>query len=147
MEVVTPGSHATYCFRVGGSGPDALPPSSPGAAAAPGAAGVVAAISNALVDLRFLREPIALPVERLAGGGARDYRRAVAEIPSLRTARAHFVGRIVHDDGWDGAVAEADRWVAAGSTGEWPGRSRQEARIGSIGETEDDDAGTTGAEE
>lgn len=147
MEVVTPGSHATYCFSVAGDGPDALPSGGVGSTAATGAAGIVAAISNALVDLRFLREPIALPVAALGTGGARDYRRAVAEIASLRTARAHFVGRIVHDDGWDGAVAEADRWVAGGATGEWPGRSRQEARIGSVGEAEDDDAGTTGAEE
>jgi hypothetical protein len=122
MEVASTGAHATYLFATRGSD----------------AAAVVGQVSEALVDLRFLREPIALPDDRLAAGGARDYRRTVAAIPSLRAARARFVGRVVHDDGWEAAVRDVLAFLAGpgAAGGTWPGRAAQESKVAAAGGAE-----------
>jgi hypothetical protein len=53
-------------------------------------------ISEALVDCRFLREPMALPADQLRLPKYLRYRLALAVLPSLAWARSRFVARIVH---------------------------------------------------
>ena len=128
LELVSAGAHATYCFR-------ARPRSDhPGGATDPAAAAVmVAAVSDALVDARFLREPIALPDARLATPEFRRYRLALAALPSLAAARAAFVARLVHRDEvtWSAALDDLVAWHDAcrDDTAPWPGRGAQEAAI------------------
>ncbi len=80
MELVSEGAHATYCFRVlprasyAGQAPAAMRPALDGA---------VASISQTLLDIRFLREPIGLPDAALASPDYLRYRLAIAELPSL----------------------------------------------------------------
>jgi hypothetical protein len=135
MELVSAGAHATYFFRVmpraqykGG------PPEKLGAAAAR----AVRDISEALVDCRFLREPMALPPEQLALPRNLRYRLALRVLPSLATARSRFVARVAHTDpeAWAGAVAELVRWhgSARDEAAEWPGRKAQETAIEDGGE-------------
>lgn len=88
MELVSEGAHATYVFRTGGD-----------------AARAVSAISEALVDARFLREPMSLPDEQLARAEHLRYRLALRALPSLAAARDAFVTRLIH--------AEPDAWVAS----------------------------------
>lgn len=126
MELVSAGSHATYLFRVvarasfGGS----LPAGALEAA--------VADVSEALIDARFLREPMALPAARLAEPGGLRYRLALASLPTLAAARARFVARVVHRDvdGWRQAVEDLVVWhgAARDEAAEWPGRGAQDAR-------------------
>ena len=99
MELVSEGAHATYLFRVvpRAAFTGTLPPGALEAA--------VADVSEALIDARFLREPIALPAARLAEPEALRYRLALAALPSLAAARARFVARLVHRD--------AESWTAA----------------------------------
>jgi hypothetical protein len=76
LELLSEGARASYCFRAGpratyAGGAD------PAGIDAAAAARAVARISAALVDARFLREPIALPDERLATAEAVRYRLAL----------------------------------------------------------------------
>ena len=128
MELVTPGAHATYCFRV------VLPSRYAGGPPDVDVAGaVVAELSGALVDLRFLREPIALPAARLATPAGLRYRLAIAALPSLAAARARFVARLVHRDpeSWEAALDDLVAWHGAcrDDAAVWPGRAAQEAEI------------------
>ena len=134
LELVTAGAHATYFYRVmpraqyKGEPPDRL-----GIAAEQ----AVRDISEALVDCRFLREPMALPADQLRLPKYLRYRLALAVLPSVAWARARFVARIVHRDpaGWSAAVADLNRWHASArdEAAEWPGRATQESQISAAG--------------
>jgi len=138
LELVSGGAHATYLFRVvpratrgpGDPGPHAL-------------AACVADLSDALVDARFLREPMAMPADRLAAPDARRYRLALAAIPSLAAARRRFVARIVHADAltWAAALDDLVAWHdgCRDEDAVWPGRAGQEAAVSSA--AADDGAG------
>lgn len=130
LELVSPGAHATYLFRVvaradyRGQGPGDLVDEMTGAARA---------ISEALVDGRFLREPMALPEEQLATSRHARYRLALAAIPSLAEARRRFVARLIHDDAtrWSAALDALIAWhaTARDEAAVWPGRVTEEAAI------------------
>ena len=134
LELVTAGAHATYFFRVmpraqyKGEPPEKL-----------GIAGeqAVRDVSEALVDCRFLREPMALPADQLRLPEYLRYRLALAVLPSLAWARGRFVGRIVHRSPatWSAAVADLIRWhsTAKDEAAEWPGRAAQESAISQAG--------------
>jgi hypothetical protein len=141
LELVSAGAHATYFYRVmpraqyRGEPPERL-----------GIAGeqAVRDISEALVDCRFLREPMALPADQLRLPKYLRYRLALAVLPSLAWARSRFVARIVHRDpaGWSAAVADLIRWhsTAHDEAAEWPGRAAQESAISAAGGDGSDDA-------
>ena len=130
MELVSEGAHATYLFRVvpralyGGSAPQGMRPAVEAA---------VAGVSTALVDARFLREPIGLPDDQLAAPAYARYRLALAALPSLAAARRMFVARLVHRDaaGWSAALDDLVRWHAGArdDAAAWPGRTAQEGAI------------------
>ena len=134
LELVTAGAHATYFYRVmpraqyKGETPDKL-----GIAAEQ----AVRDISEALVDCRFLREPMALPADQLRLPEYLRYRLALAVLPSLAWARGRFVARIVHRSpaAWSAAVADLIRWhsTAKDEAAEWPGRAAQESAISAAG--------------
>lgn len=132
LELVSQGAHATYCFRTvprdayaGGSTPDGIDRAA--------AARAVRGISDALVDARFLREPIALPEEQLTTPEGIRYRLALRALPSLAAARAAFVARLVHRDeaSWAAALDDLIAWHAAcrDDAMAWPGRAAQEAEV------------------
>jgi hypothetical protein len=131
MELVTSGAHATYFFRVM---PRAQYKSEPPEKLGIAAEKAVRDISEALVDCRFLREPMALPADQLRLPKYLRYRLALAVLPSLVWARGRFVARIVHRDpaSWSAAVADLVRWhaTARDEAAEWPGRAAQESQIG-----------------
>lgn len=145
LELVTAGAHATYFFRVM---PRAQykgePPEKLGVAAEK----AVRDVSEALVDCRFLREPMALPADQLQLPKYLRYRLALAVLPTLAWARARFVARVVHRDpaSWSAAVADLVRWhaTATDEAAEWPGRAAQEAQITEAGG--DDADGEAGGE-
>ena len=150
LELVSAGAHATYLFRVkpratyGGEPPENL-----GTAAEQ----AVRDISEGLVDIRFLREPMALPADQLRLPEYLRYRLALAVLPSLAWARARFVARVVHRDpaSWSAAVADLIRWhaTARDEAAEWPGRAAQESQIsaaGGDGGSADDGAADGGAD-
>ena len=149
LELVTAGAHATYFFRVMPRAEyKGEPPERLGIAAEQ----AVRDISEALVDIRFLREPMALPADQLRLPQYLRYRLALAVLPSLAWARARFVARIVHRDpaSWSAAVADLIRWhgTARDEAAEWPGRAAQEAQIsaaGGDGGGDDDGGGASGA--
>ena len=127
MELVSEGAHATYLFRV-------VPRVAfPGSLPAGALESAVADVSEALIDARFLREPTALPAARLAEADALRYRLALAALPSLATARARFVARLVHRDAdsWGAALRDVIAWhgAARDDAAEWPGRAVQEDQI------------------
>ncbi len=134
LELVTAGAHATYFFRVmpraqyGGEPPEKLGISAEKA---------VRDISEALVDCRFLREPMALPDDQMRLPKNLRYRLALAVLPSLAWVRARFVARIVHRDAasWSAAVANLVAWhgSARDESAEWPGRAAQEAQVSAAG--------------
>lgn len=112
FELVSEGSHATYLFRVVSRG------AYRGQAPAELATELDAAafdVSESLIDTRFLREPIYLTSAALSQADYLRYRLAVAVLPSLRAARARFVGRLIHrdDDSWAKSLDEAIAWNAA----------------------------------
>jgi hypothetical protein len=147
LELVSAGSHATYFFRVmpraqyKGEPPDKL-----GIAAEQ----AVRDISEALVDCRFLREPMALPEDQMRLPENLRYRLALAVLPSLAMARRRFVARIVHrsEKSWAAAVANLIEWHAAArdETTEWPGRKAQESAISAAGGS-DADGDVSGADD
>lgn len=127
MELVSDGAHATYLFRV-------LPRASFAGSLPDGALeAAVADISEALLDARFLREPMALPAAQLAAPAALRYRLALAALPSLAAARRAFVARVAHRDpaSWEGALRDLVAWhaTARDDGAEWPGRAAEEAQI------------------
>jgi|GEM_PF-1541919 len=146
LELVTAGAHATYFYRVM---PRAQykgePPEKLGIAAEQ----AVRDISEALVDCRFLREPMALPADQLRLPKYLRYRLALAVLPTLAWARGRFVARIVHRDpaSWSAAVADLIRWhaTARDEAAEWPGRAAQEAAISQAGADDGDGGGDSGA--
>jgi hypothetical protein len=134
MELVSAGAHATYFYRA--------VPRADYRGEAPEKLGVEAEkavrdVSEALVDCRFLREPMALPAEQLALPKYLRYRLALAVLPSLALARSRFVARVVHSDpaAWSAAVADLVRWhgSARDEAAEWPGRKAQESQIAAAG--------------
>jgi hypothetical protein len=145
LELVTAGAHATYFYRVmpraqyKGERPEQL-----GVAAEM----AVRDISEALVDSRFLREPMALPADQLRLPKYLRYRLALAVLPTLAWARARFVARVVHKDpaSWSSAVADLIAWhaTAKDEAAEWPGRSAQEAQVSAA--EGDDGADETGSD-
>ena len=146
LELVTAGAHATYFFR---AMPRAQykgePPEKLGIAAEQ----AVRDISEALVDCRFLREPMALPEDQLRMPEYLRYRLALAVLPSLAMARHRFVARIVHrsEASWATAVASLIQWHAAAGddAAVWPGRASQESAISAAGgDGGDSDAGDSG---
>jgi hypothetical protein len=134
MELVTAGAHATYFFRVM---PRAQYKGEPPEKLGLWAQKAVRDVSEALVDIRFLREPMALPEDQMKLPKNLRYRLALAVLPSLLWARQRFVARIVHRDpaGWSGAVADLIRWHsgARDEAAEWPGRATQEKQISAAG--------------
>lgn len=128
LELVSEGAHATYCFQV------APRATYRGGIEAEAALATVEMISAALIDARFLREPIALPDDQLASPDGIRYRLALRALPSLAAARAAFVGRLVHRDeeSWGAALDDLVAWHAAcrDDEGRWPGRAAQEAAVG-----------------
>ncbi len=135
LELVSEGAHATYCFR-------AAPRASFSGRAGPAGIDAAAAermvnrISSALVDARFLREPIALPGPQLAAAEGARYRLALRAIPSLAAARADFVARLVHRsrEGWTAALADLIAWHTdcRDDAATWPGRSAQEGQVAEL---------------
>jgi hypothetical protein len=149
LELVSAGAHATYFYRVM---PRASyrgePPEKLGIAAEQ----AVRDISEALVDCRFLREPMALPDDQLRLPKYLRYRLALAVLPSLAWARSRFVARIVHKDAatWSAAVADLIEWhsTATDEAAVWPGRAAQEQAVeAAVGEAPEGDAGDAGAGE
>jgi hypothetical protein len=128
LELVSAGAHATYCFRVepraayggGEHAPEAL-------------LRAVLDVSEALLDARFLREPLAIPDARLVEPRHLRYRLALRALPGLATARARFVARIAHRDqeSWAEAVRDLVAWHGSvrDEGAEWPGRAAQEAAV------------------
>ena len=59
-------------------------------------------INRCMIDINFRREPIFLSEDKLDDPNCLQYRYAVAKMPSLRTMRTLFIGRIVHSsfDQW-----------------------------------------------
>jgi hypothetical protein len=53
-------------------------------------------INEALLDIRFRREPIYLTEANLVREDGRDYRYSVKRIPNLATLRPLFTGRVIH---------------------------------------------------
>ncbi|MCU0505778.1 MAG: hypothetical protein MUE82_08405 [Chloroflexi bacterium] len=141
LELVSEGAHATYCFR---AGPRAEHPGGPTDPAA--ASERARAVSEALIDARFLREPMALPDERLARPEGRRYRLALAALPSLAAARAAFVARLVHRDptSWSAALDDLIAWhdAARDERAAWPGRAAQEAMVDGAQRAAADDPGS-----
>ena len=147
LELVTAGAHATYFYRVLPRAQyNGEPPEKLGIAAEK----AVRDVSEALVDCRFLREPMALPADQLLLPKYLRYRLALAVLPSLAWARARFVARIVHRTpaSWSAAVADLVRWHATvkDEAAEWPGRAAQESQISEAGEGGDDAVGGDGGE-
>jgi hypothetical protein len=134
LELVTAGAHATYFYRVM---PRAQYKGEPPKRLGVAAEMAVRDVSEALVDCRFLREPMALPADQLRLPKYLRYRLALAVLPTLTWARARFVARVVHKDpaSWSAAVADLIRWhsTARDEAAEWPGRSAQEAQVSAAG--------------
>ena len=134
LELVTAGAHATYFYRVM---PRAQYKGEPPERLGVAAEMAVRDVSEALVDCRFLREPMALPADQLRLPKYLRYRLALAVLPTLAWARARFVARVVHKDpaSWSAAVADLIRWhsTARDEAAEWPGRSAQEAQVSAAG--------------
>jgi hypothetical protein len=132
FELVSEGAHATYVFRVVAR--DAYAGESP-AALRDAVEGAVRSVSAALIDGRFLREPMALPADQLASARNLSYRLALAALPSLAEARRRFVARLVHDDDarWAAALDDLIRWHGAirDEAATWPGRAAEEGAISS----------------
>jgi hypothetical protein len=128
LELVSEGAHATYCFRVGSRAAFVAGADDPAAAAA-----AVRTVSEALVDSRFLREPMALTDDALARPRYLRYRLALGALPSLAAARARFVARIVHRDdaSWAAALDDLIAWHAStrDDGAVWPGRAAQDAMV------------------
>jgi hypothetical protein len=49
-----------------------------------------------MIEINFRREPIYLTEKQLDSTEYTQYRFAIAKIPSLKTLREQFVGRVIH---------------------------------------------------
>jgi hypothetical protein len=145
LELVTAGAHATYFFRVV---PRTQYKGEPAEQLGIAAEKAVRDISEALVDCRFLREPMALPADQLRLPKYLRYRLALAVLPSLAWARSRFVARVVHRDAasWSAAVADLINWHSAATdeAAEWPGRAAQEKQVLAAGGDGGEDASDFG---
>jgi hypothetical protein len=130
LELVSKGAHATYLFRIA---PRAAYRSEP-PSGLEGRDAAAAEISAALIDARFLREPLALSADQLANARYLRYRLALAALPTLAAARRRFVARLVHDDAarWASALDDLIAWHGQTRDDDetWPGRAAQEASVG-----------------
>jgi hypothetical protein len=128
FELVQEGDHATYLFRVV---PRADYRGQTASQLSDQLAATVFDISDSLIDARFLREPIYLTPAALTNAQYLHYRLAIAALPSLRAARARFVGRLIHrdDDSWARALEDAIKWNGAtrDDAAVWPGGAPDDA--------------------
>src|SRR5208283_741479 len=53
-------------------------------------------INRSMIEVNFRREPIYLTENQLESTEYTQYRFAIAKIPSLKTLRDRFVGRVIH---------------------------------------------------
>jgi len=58
--------------------------------------GFIKDINRAMIEINFRREPIYLTEDQLESTEYTQYRFAIAKIPSLKTLRDRFVGRVIH---------------------------------------------------
>jgi len=89
LELLSGPSAATYVF---------------GAGADPQGSGAADAIEADLRALHFRRGPLALAGDDVAGPSGRPYRLALRKLEPLRRLRAATVARVVHTQGWRGAL-------------------------------------------
>jgi len=63
-------------------------------------------VNRCMIDINFRRAPIFLPDEALDSPSYVQYRFAIAKMPSLKTLRALFIGRVIHSsfDQWKSDV-------------------------------------------
>jgi len=63
-------------------------------------------VNRCMIDINFRREPIFLPEDTLDSPKYVQYRFAVAKMPSLKTLRTLFIGRVIHSsfDQWKSDV-------------------------------------------
>jgi hypothetical protein len=63
-------------------------------------------INRAMIEINFRREPVYLSEYQLESSQYTQYRFALSRIPSLKTLRALFVGRVIHDtqEQWEADV-------------------------------------------
>jgi hypothetical protein len=63
-------------------------------------------INRCLMDINFRREPIYLSEDKLDRPKYVQYRYSVAKLPSLKTLRSQFIGRVIHSslDQWKSAI-------------------------------------------
>ena len=132
LVLASEGAHATYCFRV-----QSRAEFSGGTTPPYAVAGAVRGISEALVDSRFLREPMALPDDVLRQPAYLRYRLGLRASPSLAAARRRFAGRIVqrNDASWSAALDDLVAWhmPAPNDGAVWPGHATQESLVASAG--------------
>lgn len=57
---------------------------------------LIRTINKCMLDINFRREPIYLPDEKLEEPQYQKYKFAIQKIPSLRTLRCLFIGRVIH---------------------------------------------------
>ena len=135
LELVSDGAHATYCFRAQSRAEYGGGPTDRAAVEL-----AVWEVSEALVDSRFLREPMALPDDALAEPEHLRYRLALPALPSLAAARRRFVARLVHRDdaSWAAALDDLIAWhtTARDDAAVWPGRGAQEAMVDASADAE-----------
>jgi hypothetical protein len=58
--------------------------------------GFIKNINRSMIEINFRREPIYLTENQLEGTKYTQYRFAIAKIPSLKSLRDQFVGRVIH---------------------------------------------------
>jgi hypothetical protein len=90
---------ATYFFRVTGRKEYALTKDED---LAEDLGGFIKDVNRSMIEVNFRREPIYLTENQLESTEYTQYRFAIAKIPSLRTLRDRFVGRVIHSsqDQW-----------------------------------------------
>ena len=59
-------------------------------------------INRSMIEINFRREPIYFSDDQLESPEYTQYRFAIAKIPSLKTLRDQFIGRVIHSskDQW-----------------------------------------------
>ncbi len=97
------GGKATYFFRILSSSDYAKANAEEVAARLDG---FMKNINRCMVDINFRREPIYLSEDKLDNPKYVQYRYAVAKLPSLKTLRSQFIGRVIHSsfDQWKSDV-------------------------------------------
>jgi hypothetical protein len=102
---VSAGGKATYFFKLLGRSDYAKASAEEVAARIDG---FTKNINRCMVDINFRREPIYLSEDKLDSPKYVQYRYAVAKLPSLKTLRRQFIGRVVHStfDQWKQDVTD-----------------------------------------